>query len=218
MSRDTIHTVTWLTTSPVIRALFLQPILIDPIATMLNFFLLHLVGPEQKSLRVSDLSTYDFDPATLVVSIATIYLNLAEGQEARNSFFQAIVKDQRSYKPELFTELQAVLGKIRRGELLVAIEEFNKRLTKAEAALARQEELVQDAPEEFNDPLLFTLMTDPVILPTSNVTVDRNTIARHLLSDPTDPFNRQPLTLEMVRPDDELKQRIDTWLREVRRK
>ncbi|XP_028967843.1 ubiquitin conjugation factor E4 A [Galendromus occidentalis] len=218
MSRDTIHTVTWLTTSPVIRALFLQPILIDPIATMLNFFLVHLVGPEQKSLRVSDLSAYDFDPATLVVSIATIYLNLAEGQEGRNKFFQAIVRDQRSYKPELFTELQAVLSKIRRGGLSVGIEEFNRQLTEAETALARQEELVQDAPEEFNDPLLYTLMTDPVILPTSNITVDRNTIARHLLSDPTDPFNRQPLTLEMVTPNVELKQRIDTWLSEVKRK
>lgn len=50
------------------------------------------------------------------------------------------------------------------------------------------------------DPLLNTLMTDPVVLPTSGVTVDRAVISRHLLSDSTDPFNRQPLTEDMLQP------------------
>ena len=36
--------------------------------------------------------------------------------------------------------------------------------------------------------------------------VDRQTIARHLLSDQNDPFNRDPLTLDKVIPQDELKQ------------
>ncbi len=58
-----------------------------------------------------------------------------------------------------------------------------------QAAVARQEVLVQDAPEEFNDPLLFTLTTNLLVRPTSNFTVNRQMIARHLLSDPTDPFN-----------------------------
>ena len=46
---------------------------------------------------------------------------------------------------------------------------------------------------------------NPVILPNSNVTMDRDIIARHLLSDPTDPFNRSKLTLDMLKADDELK-------------
>ena len=36
--------------------------------------------------------------------------------------------------------------------------------------------------------------------------VDRQTIARHLLSDQNDPFNRDPLTLDKVIPQDQLKQ------------
>ena len=43
------------------------------------------------------------------------------------------------------------------------------------------------------------LMKDPVILPSKNV-LDRSTISRHLLSDPTDPFNRQPLSEEDLVP------------------
>jgi hypothetical protein len=42
-----------------------------------------------------------------------------------------------------------------------------------------------DAPDEFLDPLLSTLMRDPVRLPTSGNIVDRSTIAQHLLNDET---------------------------------
>ena len=51
-----------------------------------------------------------------------------------------------------------------------------------------------------SDPLMYTLMRDPVTLPASRVVVDRSTIKSHLLSDSKDPFNRQPLSLENVIP------------------
>jgi ubiquitin conjugation factor E4 B len=44
------------------------------------------------------------------------------------------------------------------------------------------------------------IMNDPVLLPTSNVIVDRVTINKHLLIDSTDPFNRKKLTKEMLIP------------------
>ena len=47
---------------------------------------------------------------------------------------------------------------------------------------------------------MFSLMEDPIILPKSRATVDRSTIQSHLLSDPTDPFNRTPLKIEDVIP------------------
>lgn len=42
-------------------------------------------------------------------------------------------------------------------------------------------------------------MTDPVELP-SGVIMDHAIIARHLLNSQTDPFNRQPLTEEELKP------------------
>lgn len=50
------------------------------------------------------------------------------------------------------------------------------------------------------DPLMMTLMRDPVVLPTSGKIMDRAVITRHLLNSDTDPFNRQPLTTDMLRP------------------
>ena len=65
-----------------------------------------------------------------------------------------------------------------------------------------------------SDPLMFTLMTDPVILPTSKATIDRSTIRSHLLSDPNDPFNRAPLKIEDVIANTEMLDRINVFKNE----
>ena len=46
-----------------------------------------------------------------------------------------------------------------------------------------------------SDPLMDTLMREPVELP-SGAIMDRHIIVRHLLNSQTDPFNRQPLKEE----------------------
>jgi len=51
-------------------------------------------------------------------------------------------------------------------------------------------------------------MEDPVKLPSSNIILDRNTIETHLMSDPSDPFNRTKLSIDMVVPCDDLKEKI----------
>lgn len=53
-------------------------------------------------------------------------------------------------------------------------------------------------------------MDDPVVLPSGKV-MDRSVIMRHLLNSNTDPFNRQPLSEDMLRDATELKQRIQEW-------
>jgi ubiquitin conjugation factor E4 A len=40
----------------------------------------------------------------------------------------------------------------------------------------------------------------------------RSTIARHLLSDQSDPFNRAPLTMDMVEQDVQLKEKVKQWI------
>lgn len=51
----------------------------------------------------------------------------------------------------------------------------------------------------FADPLMDTVMEDPVILPSGKV-MDRPVIIRHLLNSSTDPFSRQPLSEDMLTP------------------
>jgi len=47
---------------------------------------------------------------------------------------------------------------------------------------------------------MFTVMRDPVCLPSSKTILEHATIKSHLLSDSKDPFNRSPLTIEEVIP------------------
>jgi hypothetical protein len=88
----------------------------------------------------------------------------------------------------------------------------------AQAAVQEEadEEVLGDVPDEFLDPIQYTIMRDPVKLPSSGAVMDRGTILRHLLTDQRDPINRDKLTPEMLQPDVELKARIDAWLREQR--
>lgn len=54
-----------------------------------------------------------------------------------------------------------------------------------QCSLQREEdEVEEEIPEQFLDPLMAHLMSDPVILPSGNI-VDRSVINRHLLSSPT---------------------------------
>lgn len=48
--------------------------------------------------------------------------------------------------------------------------------------------------------------------PEQKVTLDRATIERHLLTSSTDPFSRGTITMDDLRPNTELKQRIQDWL------
>jgi len=90
-------------------------------------------------------------------------------------------------------------------------QDFIVAAQQAAANLEEEETDLGEVPDEFLDPIMSTLMEDPVILPTSGQTVDRSVIARHLLSDAKDPFNRNPLTTDMLQPNVELKAKIDAF-------
>lgn len=87
----------------------------------------------------------------------------------------------------------------------------------AAQSVANDDALFIDAPDEFLDPLMCTFMEDPVLLPTSGTIIDRSTITQHLLNDPVDPFNRKDLTIDMVIPATELKEKMNNWVEEKRR-
>jgi ubiquitin conjugation factor E4 B len=70
-----------------------------------------------------------------------------------------------------------------------------------------------EIPEPFLDPIMDCFMKDQVKLPTSGVTVDRAVITRHLLNDPSDPFNRNPLTVANLKTDVALLQEMEEWRR-----
>jgi len=176
---------------------------------MLNYFLVKLAGPEGLQLKVHDPAKYNFDPRQLLIEIVEIYIHL-EGKEFPE-FYLAIANDGRSYKPNIFAKVPNTLrGKLNYNEdNIIRFAQLTQKVQEV-AKIQKEQEDDTEVPDEFLDPLLFQVMKDPVNLPSGQI-VDRDTISRHLLNDPTNPFTRAHLTMEMIVPNPELKIKIEEW-------
>ena len=197
-----------------IPSAFVRPEILDRLTAMLNFNLVLLAGPRCSKLKVNNPGKYNFNPRALLSSLIEIYLSFL-GNE---SFIRSVAGDERSFSPQLFENCVGIMK--RTGMSLDMIESFTKLSEKImifgkESGEARTgEELnAENIPEEYLDPILFNLMVDPVRLPASHMIVDRSTIQAHLLNDPHDPFNRQPLSIEEVEPMTELKNEIENFIK-----
>ncbi|XP_059048694.1 ubiquitin conjugation factor E4 B [Achroia grisella] len=208
MCRETVDMLEYLTVE--IKEPFLRAELVDRLASMLNFNLQQLCGPKCKNLKVRRPEKYGWEPRRLLSQLVDIYLHLDSPQ-----FHAALAADERSFRKELFEEAAVRLAKSCI-KTTTEIERFKALADNAyQIAVSNQQKSDEyaDAPEEFRDPLMDTLMTDPVLLPSGKV-MDRSVILRHLLNSATDPFNRQPLTEDQLRPATELKEKISQWQRE----
>lgn len=213
LARETVDMFHYLTQD--IKEPFLRPELVDRLAAMLNFNLKQLSGAKCKNLKVRNSEKYNWDPKWLLSHLVDIYIHLDSDLLAG-----AMANDQRSFSMETF---QGAMTRIQKNLLLTPndIAKFQALAEKAHQITIdnlKKDEDYEDAPDEFIDPMMCELMEDPVLLPTSGKVMDRKHITRHLLSTPNDPFNRMTLTEEMLKPDVELKEKIDEWKRQKQNK
>lgn len=195
-------------------AAFMMPEIVERLAAMLDYNLDVLVGPRCQELKVQDPKKVGFDPKSLLSEILSVFLNLAPHRE----FVVAIARDGRSYRREIFSKAASIAQRhmLKSPTDIDTLADLVERVEQAKQEDADEEEDLGEVPDEYLDPLLATIMRDPVRLPSSRAVVDRSTIKAHLLSDGTDPFNRMPLKLEDVQPDDVLRAEIEAWVRERR--
>ncbi|TNY19299.1 ubiquitin elongating factor core-domain-containing protein [Rhodotorula diobovata] len=194
---------------------FLTPEIVDRLAAMLDSNLSLLAGPRCQDLKVKDPEKLKFRPKELLADVLACFLEL--GPHAQ--FQAAVAKDGRSYSRDLFNRAQRIAAKtaIRTPDELRALAAFVDKVEAVKVAEA-EDDALGDLPDEFLDPLTYDVMRDPVLLPSSKTIVDRSTIKQHYLSDPTDPFNRQPLKWDDIVDATELRTQIEAFLDERRRK
>lgn len=200
-----------------LSASFTMPEIVDRVAAMVNYTLDTIVGPKSANLKVESMEEkYKFNPRNLLSEFVEIYLNLG----VSDRFIEAVARDGRSYKPANFDNASRIMERYSLCPTpeLARWNKLKARFAKAKELEDQDEGDLGELPEEFEDPLLATLMADPVTLPVSKMVVDRSTIRSHLLSDPHDPFNRSPLKIEDVIENVELKEKIDNWRNEMREK
>jgi ubiquitin conjugation factor E4 B len=179
------------------------------LAHMLDFNLEALVGPKRANLKVKNPEEYGWNPVQMLAEVTDVYLNL----QGKQSFIVAVATDGRSYRPEHWTEAYKILAKwaLKNPDQLIQWEQMAAQIAAAKEQADLEEADLGEIPDDYLDPVLATLMEDPVTLPISKQVVDRSTIQSHLLSDPHDPFNRSPLKIEDVIPNDALREEIQNW-------
>ena len=204
-------------TSLDIASPFLVPEMVERVASMLNYFLLYLAGPERKQLKFADrekMKALAWDPPEMLGMIVDVYLHLFAA-DAEGAFVAAIAADGRAYRDEVFIETGAILRQLgsKSESQIASFEALVERARLTHAAAEEEEADLGDVPDHFLDPIMCTLMTDPVLLPSGD-NMDRANITRHLLTDETNPFTRQPLKVQDLVPNEKLKAEIEAWIAE----
>ena len=193
---------------------FMNLKLAEKLAYLVNYCLDEFTS-KSKQLKVKNKLDYNFNPSFILTSLIKIYVAFREYEE----FIEYVVTDQRSYKYDNFLTAIQIIKSKSKAKLDYETSEYfddfvNKQLKEAELLAESKKINYDDCPEEFLDPITDEIMEDPVILPSSNMTCDRQTIETQLLSNPIDPYTRSSLTKEMLIPNKELKERIDKYKKE----
>ncbi|KAF7542311.1 hypothetical protein G7Z17_g11690 [Cylindrodendrum hubeiense] len=191
---------------------FTMPEIVSRLASMLNYNLETLAGKKANAeLSVANKDKYHFRPIQLISDIIEIYLNLGKSAV----FIEAVAADGRSYKPEVLDRVSRILTTKNQKDVadIARWEKLKVKFVEAKLLLDQAELDLGEIPAEFEDPIMGDLMKDPVLLPSRHI-VDRSTIVQHLLSDPKDPFTRQPMSIDDAIPQTELKEKIDKWREE----
>ena len=189
--------------------------IVQRLADMLDYNLDAMAGPKRLNLKIANPQEYGFNPKQLLSALVDVYLNLRD----KESFQLAVARDGRSYKPENFENASAIMSRyaLKSTTDINTWNKFAATVKEVKEVDDQEEEDLGEIPDEFLDPLMYSLMSDPVILPSSKVSIDRATIRSHLLSDPNDPFNREPLKIEQVIPNSELKEQIENFKAEKKK-
>ena len=209
LCNKTLQMFGYLNTDTDIRSLFLLPELCSRLVTMLLHVLTKLVGSKGLDLKVDNPEQYDFRPKEMLRDLCAIFSLFAS-----SSIFQEECA-KSGCDPNLLRSAVRTCRRLQllEGESMETLASLPDHVDVSKQQVAKDEELLANAPDEFLDEIMSTFMNDPVILPSGHY-VDRSTITQHLLNDPTDPFNRKPLTMDQVRPADELKEQMRQWLSE----
>ena len=190
--------------------IFLCPEIRESFSQNVIYFLEKLIGENRKQYKVKNSTKINFRPVKILEKLRDILVNMCEFDE----FIKSVAKDERSYNRRLIERLLSVLyvhSKVSNYEDNL-LSKFNDEVLKIRKQLKEEED--KEIPEELCDPIMSTLIEDPIMLPSTQIIMDKGVIARHLLSDPHDPFNRDELTMEKLEEynkQDDIVKKIDEF-------
>ena len=198
-------------------------VLLPQVLLCLNSCLCSLIGPKSLALKVSNFEKYYFKPRQLLQNIISIYCSLyRSSKEYQEQFLLKLKAETRFFSTSLLSKAIRIAKRENMclDDQISTIQEIHDDLVKNSNTRDIAEIIMDemDVPEEYVDPLMQTLISDPVYLPTSNLIMDRHIIERHLITEKFDPFNRKPLKKTDLQARPELKKKIARFIEESKKK
>uniref|UniRef100_A0A6C0JD77 U-box domain-containing protein n=1 Tax=viral metagenome TaxID=1070528 RepID=A0A6C0JD77_9ZZZZ len=137
----------------------------------------------------------------LVTFIATFYNNLQKNLD--DNMKEYLVTNKNLYNKDLLLKTSSIFGyytiNYEKKSVSSIIDYYcntlDSEFIKQES---KEEKYDEDFPLEFLDPIMSTIINNPVELPDSKIIMEREVINNHLVFSETDPFNRCNLTLKLL--------------------
>ena len=191
-------------------------ILCDEIKHSLNNIIIITINNitiHQKKYKIINKSKLKFTPIDLLITIKSILLNLIYIRK-NESIVSLLLSKNDSYIKNSVKRINNILSKKEKIKTL-EYSYLNFLNDKINETIDNNKDI--EIPDDLCDPIMDTLIENPVMLP-NNIIIDYGTISRHLLTNESNPFNREPLTLEILdeyNKKDLIKNQIDLFKTKV---
>ena len=160
----------------------------------------------------------------LKVFFESFYLDLEDKIETNT--MEYLSKNDNMYNKEVLLKTIDIFGYywIKKNNDGVSVKSIITRFYEKidRLMLERQssiEKYSEEIPMQYLDPIMNTILTNPVELPSSKTIVEKEGIVNHLVFSQTDPFNRDSLTVDILNKhnsEDDVKKRIAEFLEEFK--
>ena len=173
------------------KKLFIESGIKDKFTGILNYFIYLLIGPSKKYIikKQRDLNLKLIEDMFTIFEIFFKYID-------NNEFKYSIVRDSLYYNTDYLRKLISVL--LNKQKILsIEFNSMNSFINSIENYKHKYDKINEiEIPDEYADPIMGTLIYNPVMLPGCNTIMDKDVIYRHLLDKETNPFNRDKLTID----------------------
>jgi len=197
---------------------FTEIMLCDEIKYCLNNIIVSIINKlttkEQKKYKVNDKTNLDFEPINVLIILKSILIELIFKRHNENIVID-VISENDNYIQHSILRLINILNK---KDKIKSLEYSYLSYLDNKIDVKLKDKIIYEIPDELCDPIMDTLIEQPVMLP-NNIIIDYGTISRHLLNNDSNPFNRELLTLEILaeyNKKDSIKTKIDEFKEKIK--
>ena len=181
----------------------------DKFTMTILFSINEMVGEKRNELKVRDFNGFD-----AIKTLLTLYELFTLSYPSKD-FRKSVINETRFLNFGYLRKMAYILYEKKKALLNQEYINFTNHIHELEESFKLNNELdLDEIPDEFLDPIMGTLIDDPVMLPECETIMNRDIIYRHVLAERNNPFNRKELSisdLEAFNALEEIKEKISEF-------